>query len=173
MRHNLHMRPVSSCHGRSSTRQELRRQRANMRDVGAGFGNGLFWVYSGMVFTTKWAMSCARPPRMKVEGFSSPGCSPRLVIPAHAGIQVCCAELAWIPAFAGMTEPRQASSFSSPNGYFQRRTRRARRKEDFTAKSAKDSGPQISGQQPWGYPSQCYEGHEVLVHKYPKPSCPS
>src|SRR3990172_864108 len=58
---------------------------------------------------------------MKMEGFPSTGCPPRLVIPAHAGIQVCCAELAWIPAFAGMTEPRRASSFSSPNEYFQRR----------------------------------------------------
>src|SRR3972149_4070705 len=58
---------------------------------------------------------------MKMEGFPSTWCPPRLVIPAHAGIQVCCAELAWIPAFAGMTEPRRASWFSSPNGYFQRR----------------------------------------------------
>src|SRR3972149_330189 len=58
---------------------------------------------------------------MKMESFPPTGCPPRLVIPAHAGIQVCCAELAWIPAFAGMTEPRRASSFSSPNGYFQRR----------------------------------------------------
>jgi hypothetical protein len=41
-------------------------------------------------------------------GFSSTSCSPRLVIPAHAGIQVCSAELAWIPAFAGMTEPRRS-----------------------------------------------------------------
>src|SRR3989338_8620627 len=64
---------------------------------------------------------------MKMEGFPSTGCPPRLVLPAHAGIQVCCAELAWIPAFAGMTEPRRASSFSSPNGYFQRRSRRTRR----------------------------------------------
>src|SRR3990172_6240524 len=45
---------------------------------------------------------------MKMQGFPSTWCSPRLVIPAHAGIQVCCAELAWIPAFAGMTEPRRA-----------------------------------------------------------------
>ena len=29
---------------------------------------------------------------------------PPLVIPAQAGIQVCFGELAWIPAFAGMTE---------------------------------------------------------------------
>src|SRR3972149_9616416 len=55
---------------------------------------------------------------MKMEGFPSTRCSPRLVIPAHAGIQVCCAELAWIPAFAGMTEPRRASSFSYPKGVF-------------------------------------------------------
>src|SRR3989337_2988699 len=58
---------------------------------------------------------------MKMEGFPSTWCPPRLVIPAHAGIQVCCAELAWIPAFAGMMEPRRASWFSSPNGYFRRR----------------------------------------------------
>src|SRR3970282_1758656 len=58
---------------------------------------------------------------MKMEGFPSTWCPPRLVIPAHAGIQFCCAELAWIPAFAGMTEPRRASWSSSPNGYFQRR----------------------------------------------------
>src|SRR3970282_1605574 len=66
---------------------------------------------------------------MKMEGFPSTWCPPRLVIPAPwstgqnstGGIQVCCAELAWIPAFAGMTEPRRASWFSSPNGYFQRR----------------------------------------------------
>src|SRR3990172_6128669 len=64
---------------------------------------------------------------MKMQGFPSTWCTPRLVIPAHAGIQVCCAELAWIPAFAGMTEPRRAFSFSSPNGYFQRRARRTRR----------------------------------------------
>src|SRR3990172_1062430 len=64
---------------------------------------------------------------MKMEEFPSTWCPPRLVIPAHAGIQVCCAELAWIPAFAGMTEPRRASWFSSPNGYFQRSTRRTRR----------------------------------------------
>jgi len=43
-----------------------------------------------------------------MEGFSSTSCSPRLVIPAHAGIQVCSAELAWIPAFAGMTGPRRS-----------------------------------------------------------------
>ena len=42
---------------------------------------------------------------MKREGFPSTWGSPRLVIPAHAGIQVCSAELAWIPAFAGMTNP--------------------------------------------------------------------
>ncbi len=58
---------------------------------------------------------------MKMEGFGSPWRSPRLVIPAHAGIQVRFAELTWIPAFAGMTEPRRASSFSSSNGYFRRR----------------------------------------------------
>src|SRR3990167_2328376 len=96
---------------------------------------------------------------MKMEGFPSTWCPPRLVIPAPwstaqnstGGIQVCCAELAWIPAFAGMTEPRRASWFSSPNGYFQRRTRRARRKEHLTAKSAKDtknSGVGFSGQPP-------------------------
>src|SRR3990172_13380448 len=66
---------------------------------------------------------------MKMEGFPSTWCHPRLVIPAPwstgqnstGGIQFCCAELAWIPAFAGMTEPGRASWFSSPNGYFQRR----------------------------------------------------
>jgi hypothetical protein len=42
---------------------------------------------------------------MKMEGFPSTECAPRLVIPAHAGIQVCCGELAWIPAVAGMTDP--------------------------------------------------------------------
>jgi hypothetical protein len=42
---------------------------------------------------------------MKMEGFPSTECVPRLVILAHAGIQVCCGELAWIPAFAGMTDP--------------------------------------------------------------------
>src|SRR3972149_10065881 len=110
---------------------------------------------------------------MKMEGFPSTGCPPRLVIPAHAGIQVCCAELASIPAFAGMTEPRRASWFSSPNGYFQRRTRRARRKEDLTAKSAKDLGFRFVGQPRCGYPCQQYGGHEVLVHQYPNPSCPS
>src|SRR3990167_6290558 len=118
---------------------------------------------------------------MKMEGFPSTGCPPRLVIPAPwstgqnstGGIQVCCAELAWIPAFAGMTEPRLASSFSSPNGYFQRRTRRARRREDLTAKSAKDLGFRSVGQPPCGYSYQYYGGHEVLVHKYPNPSCPS
>src|SRR3972149_3041258 len=78
---------------------------------------------------------------MKMEGFPSTWCPPRLVIPAHAGIQVCCAELAWIPAFAGMTEPRRASWFSSPNGYFQRRTRRTQRKENLTAKNANPSFP--------------------------------
>jgi hypothetical protein len=31
---------------------------------------------------------------------------PRVVIPAYAGIQVCSSpQLAWIPAFAGMTKP--------------------------------------------------------------------
>jgi hypothetical protein len=29
--------------------------------------------------------------------------APQAVIPAHAGIQVYSADLAWIPAFAGMT----------------------------------------------------------------------
>ncbi|MEA2659344.1 MAG: hypothetical protein QOF64_1940 [Candidatus Binatota bacterium] len=32
-------------------------------------------------------------------------CSPPPVIPAHAGIQVRSVELAWIPAFAGTTDP--------------------------------------------------------------------
>ena len=40
-----------------------------------------------------------------MEGFPSTWSSPRLVIPAHAEIQVCSAELVWIPAFAGMTDP--------------------------------------------------------------------
>jgi hypothetical protein len=44
---------------------------------------------------------------------------PRVVIPAQAGIQVRCGELAWIPAFAGMTEPRWASSFSSATSIFE------------------------------------------------------
>src|SRR3990172_1294828 len=72
---------------------------------------------------------------MKMEGFPSAWCSPRLVIPAHAGIQVRCAELAWIPAFAGMTERRRASWFPSPNGYFQRSARRSR--------SVKTAAPQL------------------------------
>ena len=42
---------------------------------------------------------------MKMEGFPDPRRSTRLVIPAHAGIQVCYSELASIPAFAGMTDP--------------------------------------------------------------------
>ncbi len=37
---------------------------------------------------------------------------PRFVIPAHAGIQVCFSDgLAWIPAFAGMTELIQLRRF--------------------------------------------------------------
>jgi hypothetical protein len=54
--------------------------------------------------------------------------SPPLVIPAHAGIQVCFpAQLAWIPACAGMTErcgyfSYSGSSFyrSSTHRYFRR-----------------------------------------------------
>jgi len=54
---------------------------------------------------------------MKMDGFPSTCSSPRLVIPAQAGIQVTDTVrhtvgkrypgggLAWIPAFAGMTDP--------------------------------------------------------------------
>src|SRR3990172_6864736 len=43
---------------------------------------------------------------MKIEEVSATWSSPQFVIPAHAGIQVCSpAQLAWIPAFAGMTDP--------------------------------------------------------------------
>ena len=63
-----------------------------------------------------------------MEGFPSTGRSPRFVIPAHAGIQVCSAELAWIPAFAGMTPPGSLFVLqSSPHRYFRRRARRRRR----------------------------------------------
>jgi hypothetical protein len=43
---------------------------------------------------------------MKMESFHGT-ILPPLVIPAQAGIQVCFGELAWIPAFAGMTEPNR------------------------------------------------------------------
>jgi len=50
------------------------------------------------------------------------GAALRLVIPAHAGIQVRLTELPWwIPAFSGMTEPERASFVLKRNGYFQRR----------------------------------------------------
>jgi hypothetical protein len=48
-------------------------------------------------------MSLRTPTENENGGISSIPRSPRPVIPAHAGIQVCSAELVWIPAFAGMT----------------------------------------------------------------------
>ena len=41
---------------------------------------------------------------MKIEGPFVRSFFPVIVVPAHAGIQVCSAELAWIHAFAGMTD---------------------------------------------------------------------
>jgi alkanesulfonate monooxygenase SsuD/methylene tetrahydromethanopterin reductase-like flavin-dependent oxidoreductase (luciferase family) len=72
---------------------------------------------------------------MKMEGFPSTGC---LATTSHsrppawlrAGASgnpgLFSAELAWIPAFAGTTEPQAASSYcrSSLHTYFQSRTRR-------------------------------------------------
>ena len=54
-----------------------------------------------------------------MEGFPSALGSPRLVIPAHAGIQVSSAELAWIPAFAGKTEPRRPVRSYPRTGIFE------------------------------------------------------
>jgi len=48
---------------------------------------------------------------------SSIGRPAQPVIPAHAGIQVWFAELAWIPAFAGMTNP--GCLFASRTGIFE------------------------------------------------------
>jgi len=68
---------------------------------------------------------------------------------------------------------KKDSSGSSVKKYSPRRTRRDRREEDLTAKSAKNLGFRSAGQPSCGYPYQCYGGHEVLIHKYPNPSCPS
>jgi hypothetical protein len=57
----------------------------------------------------------------KIVGFPPRG-APRAVIPAHAGIQVCSADLAWIPAFAGMTVPDSLLVFIRIPGIFEGRT---------------------------------------------------
>ena len=68
---------------------------------------------------------------MKMGGVSLHTFSPRLVIPAHAGIQVRCPrQLAWIPAFAGMTE--RCGHLKNPNtlsthACFRRSSRRTRK----------------------------------------------
>jgi len=52
-----------------------------------------------------------------------PPCGSRAVIPAKAGIQVCSADLAWIPAFAGMTVPGGLLVFIRIPGIFEERTK--------------------------------------------------
>src|SRR3990172_10041281 len=71
-------------------------------------------------------------------------CSPRLVIPAHAGIQVCCAELAWIPAFAGMTEPRRAIRSHPQTGIFKGGHEEDEVKKFKNIKSPKPSWPSFA-----------------------------
>ncbi len=58
----------------------------------------------------------------KIVEFPPRGAS-RAVIPAKAGIQVCSADLAWIPAFAGMTVPGSLHVFIRIPEIFEGRTK--------------------------------------------------